>query len=239
MPALPLNPLPTEQTTAATNVLLAVVAFLGGYQVYRLRYQDRWKAWLWTSAFGLLALASLFAALWHGFIWPSSTGALIVGLLNAALGGMIAIFATGALYDLRGRGAAQRSLPVLLVCALAFAAVAQRYPSTFRIFLLYESVAMLVALAIYLWCAVRWHMPGAWWMVGGVLVTLLAAGIQASRAVRVTLIWPFDHNGVFHLVQLVGVLFLLAGLRRALRGRPVVVQPASVAVLPGQGGADR
>jgi hypothetical protein len=53
-------------------------------------------------------------------------------------------------------------------------------------------------------------------MAAGVLVTIIAAAIQASGSVSLTLIWPFDHNGLYHLVHMVGALLLLAGLRAAL-----------------------
>ena len=60
-------------------------------------------------------------------------------------------------------------------------------------------------------------------MAAGVLVTLIAAGVQASGAVSVTLIWQFDHNGLFHLIQMVGVVLLVAGLRAALLADKVSV----------------
>ena len=223
----PVTLLPMERTTAATNVLLAVLAIFGAQQLYRLRHQDPWKASLWIGAFTLLAVASLLGALAHAFTWPPRTRGLIVLALNAALGATIALFGTGALYDLAGRRAARLVLPVLLALALACLVIAQRSPGTVRVFILYESVAMLCALALYTWCALRGDAPGAWWMVAGILTSLLAAAIQVSRAIQVTVIWPFDHNGVFHLVQMVGVLLLLAGLRRGLLGQPVVLQPAS------------
>ena len=37
----PVTLLPMERTTAATNVLLAVLAIFGAQQLYRLRHQDR------------------------------------------------------------------------------------------------------------------------------------------------------------------------------------------------------
>jgi hypothetical protein len=54
-------------------------------------------------------------------------------------------------------------------------------------------------------------------MAAGVLTTMVAAGIQASEQASLHLVWPFDHNGIYHLVQIVGVLLLFVGLRRSLR----------------------
>ena len=76
---------------------------------------------------------------------------------------------------------------------------------------------MLVALVGYTWLACRGKLRGAWWMAAGILVTIVAAGVQASKGISFTLIWSFDHNGVYHLIQMVGMVLLAAGLGRALR----------------------
>ena len=44
-------------------------------------------------------------------------------------------------------------------------------------------------------------------------VNILAAAVQAEGALGFTLIWTFDHNGVFHLVQMVGLGLLVWGLK--------------------------
>jgi hypothetical protein len=47
-------------------------------------------------------------------------------------------------------------------------------------------------------------------------VSLAAGAVQATDLGSVRLLWEFDHNGLFHLVQLVGLVLLVAGLRRLL-----------------------
>lgn len=32
----------------------------------------------------------------------------------------------------------------------------------------------------------------------------------------ITLIWPFDHNGIFHLIQMLGPLLMTLAVRRSL-----------------------
>jgi hypothetical protein len=46
----------------------------------------------------------------------------------------------------------------------------------------------------------------------GLLISIAAAVIQGTGTVSFTLIWPFDHNGVFHLVQLPGLAAIAYGL---------------------------
>jgi hypothetical protein len=49
----------------------------------------------------------------------------------------------------------------------------------------------------------------------GIALTIVAAAVQAS-ALSVRLIVPFDHNGLFHLVQLIATAAFANGLRRGL-----------------------
>jgi hypothetical protein len=53
-------------------------------------------------------------------------------------------------------------------------------------------------------------------MSAGILVLFAATGIQA---LRVDYFSPLDHNGLYHLATMIGVLFLYAGGRRLKRGQ--------------------
>jgi hypothetical protein len=56
-------------------------------------------------------------------------------------------------------------------------------------------------------------------MAAGILVTIIAAVIQAIHTIKVIFIWQFDHNGIFHIVQMIGVVFLYKGLEKEFRAR--------------------
>jgi hypothetical protein len=92
-------------------------------------------------------------------------------------------------------------------------------PDSFLVFIVYEAVALLFALGVYIWLTWAGQLLGAGWMAAGVLLTISAAVVQASwdgKAHPLTFIWQFDQNGLYHLIQMAGVLLLLAGLRTAL-----------------------
>jgi hypothetical protein len=59
-------------------------------------------------------------------------------------------------------------------------------------------------------------------MAAGVLVTMVAAGLQAGGSVTLHAGLDFDRNGVYHLVQIVGILLPATGLREGLT-RPAEV----------------
>ncbi|MBN1639964.1 MAG: hypothetical protein JXA09_01920 [Anaerolineae bacterium] len=211
----------TERTTAATDVALGLVAMIAAVYVYRLGVGgDAWKAGLWSWAFGLLAFASLLGAAAHGLQMSDRLRDLLWQPLNVALGLTIALFAVGVVRDAWGTASARRVLPFLVAIGFGFYGLTRLVPGTFLVFVLFEAAAMLFALVVYVVLAVRGDAPGAVWMAAGIAIALAAAAIQASGAVTVRLIWPFDHNGVFHMVQVVGCVVLLVGLRAALLAAP-------------------
>ncbi len=207
---------PTERTTAATDAILAAQALGCAVYVWSIGDQDLWKASLWASAFCLLALAAVLGAVAHGFKMSPGLNRLIWQPLNLALGLVIALFVVGVTYDRWGIDVAQRLLPVMIGLGIIFFIATQFVPGSFLVFVIYQTVAMLFALLIYGWLAINGQLAGAAFMAGGVLVTMIAAGIQARQSVSLNLVWQFDHNGVYHLVQMVGLLLLLAGLQASL-----------------------
>jgi len=74
-------------------------------------------------------------------------------------------------------------------------------------------IGLAAALGAYIFMAIHKDRPGAWLMAADIFVSVIAAGIQANKSVRLTCIWRFDHNGIYHLVQIVGLMLLLMGLR--------------------------
>ncbi len=70
---------------------------------------------------------------------------------------------------------------------------------------------MAMAMSIYLALAIRNRFPGAAIMATAIALNIAAAVVQAGT-ITITLVWPLDHNGVFHLVQIAALLVLGRGL---------------------------
>jgi len=213
------NSSPTEVVTAVTNLPLAFVSLAAVHGLYLRRQAQPLRAWLWIGMFGGLAIASSVGAFAHGLALDAAVRKLIWHPINAALGLTVACFVAGAVLDRWGPGAARRALPALLLLSAGFFGYATFGASGFLPFILYEGVAMLFCLAIYLTLAAQRRLPGAGWMVAGVAITILAAGLQATP-ISFRLGVTFDHNGVFHLLQLPGLLCLLTGVKKGLGPKP-------------------
>ena len=205
---------PIERTTAITDVILAMVA-LGGICSLCLPAVNEGNAWkiaIWSGAIGFIGLSAALGSFAHGFRLRSSTHHRLWQGLNMALALAVSLFVTGVIFDLWGPAAALKSLPIVLSLGAGFYLATWLLPGMFFIFVVYESLALLFALGGYTILAIRGEMDGAWLMATGVLISIIAAGMQAKKSLTVTLFWEFDHNSIFHLVQTMGLLFLLAGL---------------------------
>jgi hypothetical protein len=212
---------PTERTTAATDIILAGLGLAGMFFLLSWSHFNPWKAGLWTAVFGLMALAAALGAIAHGFQMSATANRRWWIPLNLSLSLTVAFFLVGVIYDLWGLAVAQRILTFAVAMGLVFLGVTLLFPSKFLVFILYEAAVMLFALGGYIWLAVEGQLPGTGWMAGGVLVTLIAAAVQVlwdGRSKPLTLIWQFDQNGLFHLIQMVGGVLLLIGLRAGLMG---------------------
>jgi hypothetical protein len=217
---MPINPIATEQTTAVTDLLMMLVSIAC---LLALRgAPDRTRVRLWMGAFGLLGLAGALGTVAHGLALAPETYRLIWQPLNLVLGLTIALFVAGAIYDTWGARVIRRAVPVLIVVALAFFGVTQLIQGTFLVFVVYEALAMVSALILYGRLALGRQLPGAWLLVLGIVLTIVAAVIQATQLVRFTLVWPFDHNGAFHLIQIIALPVLAAGLRAGRFAQQVV-----------------
>ncbi|MEM8930490.1 MAG: hypothetical protein AAGE94_04915 [Acidobacteriota bacterium] len=212
---MPFIDIPTEQTTAVTDLVMGCVTAYLAFDVWRRRSPDPWKGKLWTATFAFLTVAAWLGAVAHGFQMADGTRTLLWHPLNLCLGLTVGLFAVGALHDHGGEALSRRVLPWAIASGVAFYGVTVLWSGTFFVFILYESVAIILALVFYARLA-RAGAAGALAMAVGVAITLIAAVVQATKVVRVTWIWEFDHNGVFHLIQIVGLFAFLIGLRRAL-----------------------
>jgi hypothetical protein len=204
--------IPTERTTAATDLLLAAAA-LGGIAYLRSR-PDSVPAdtLVWSWAFALLAVSATLGAAYHGLVLDGTRRGALWQALTFCLALAIALVACGIARDLLGADAAGRALPALLAVGVAVYALSRAFPGLFIVFLFYQAVVLLAALAAYGTLAAAGQGSGPAWIAAGVGISLAAAAVQARRRCRIRLVWEFDHNGVFHLLQTAGLVVIWIGL---------------------------
>ena len=205
----------TELTTAATDAALALLCGAALWRLRSLPGAQRWKRSVWAWVLTWLAFASLLGSAVHAVVWPRPLLNAIWGGLYLSLGLTVGAFGIGVLCDARGEVHARKAAPWIVAVGAGFAVLTIVTGGAFLVFVVFESAVMLGGLAVYGGLAVTRRLAGAGLVAAGIAVTIVAGIVQASRLSVVAFV-PFDHNGLFHLVQLVGTLLLVVGIRRGL-----------------------
>ena len=212
--------IPTEQTTAFTDLLLSIVSVAGAIWLFRKGNKiDIKKTKIWLSAFALLAISAFLGAIAHGIIMTAEANEIIWMPLNLLLGLSVALFVAGVIYDFRGFKIQRSFLLLILLSGLLFFLTTLIIPGLFFVFVLYEAVAMLIALILYAILFFKRGFPGALQMTIGIFISIAAAIVQSIPSINIHLVWKFDHNGLFHLIQLIGLIFLFSGLGKEFHSR--------------------
>jgi hypothetical protein len=203
---------PTELTTAATDAALAVVA--GAIVLWLLGARPSWERGVWMWLFALMAFASILGTLVHGVEMNERLRSVLWQPLYLSLGMVVALFAVAAVHGSSGEAVARRVLPWMLAVAAAFYLLTVVLRGAFLIFILFEGVTMIAAFVVYVWLAARGG-PGTLWTSAGIAVSIVAAIVQAT-SLRARIVVPFDHNGLFHLIQIAANVLLAVGVRQGL-----------------------
>lgn len=156
----------------------------------------------WTLAFAALAIGAFLGGTVHGFrleaLWKPTV--LVVGIASF---GMLA----GSAYATT-TGNVRRALVIAAALKLALYEAWMLGHDAFIFVVADTASAMLAVAALHL---LRVGNPASRWILGGVLVSLAAAGIQAARVAPHE---HFNHNDLYHVVQIVAMLLYYAGVKR-------------------------
>lgn len=197
----------SEPMTLLTDYLLAalVLAFAARLAATGRR-QGQKAVLLWGAAFAASGLAALAGGTVHGFVLylgePAAAALWKVTVYLVGLAGLLLLSACAVAIL---TGAARRGL--ILLAALKFAGYVLWMAShdDFRYVIYDYAPALLAVLLLQIYAALRRRDPAAPWVVGGILVSFLGAGIQAAGLAPHP---HFNHNDLYHVMQM-GAFYLL------------------------------
>lgn len=182
---------------------------IGGQATYSRSFRT-----LWIVFFASIAGASLFGGTVHGFfldestlgyriLWPSTL--LMIGVTASS-----AWILTGFLISSLSRGVQKWAL-FAGILFLLYSMVVIFFSQSFTVVILNYVPAMLALLFTSLRGYWRMRSNPFLFVIGGILVSFLAAFIQQAGLG----IHPeyFNHNSTYHLVQAVGLLILFKGAK--------------------------
>lgn len=202
--------------TLATDYALGLLSAVLAFRMLGRGPEESRKHW--AGALAASALAALAGGTYHGFLpWlapPVATALWKATLLSigcAAWGAGIATVRTHL------PAAAQRALAIALGLMLAIYAALAMAVDAFLLAIIDYSLVFVFVLIVHARAWMRWRADGAILVVGGVLTSFLGAAIQALG------ISPhphFNHNDLYHVVQMAGTWALYRGASLSRRRAP-------------------
>lgn len=200
-----------------TDYALAGVSGWLAYLLFRTQAAQSARRW-WALAFVALALAALLGGTFHGFRQLLAGGVLpilwkmTVLTVGIASFGMVAGSASAVT-----AGGLRRGLVGLALVKLVFYSGWMLFHDSFIYVIADTGTALAVVAILHVWSAVRRRDSASRWMLAGVGVSIVAAAVQASH---VGLHPNFNHNDLYHLIQIVAMTLFFAGIQRLVdRGR--------------------
>lgn len=199
-----------EPTTTATDAILGVECLVLGARLWRQARRQRCTSVRYMAvALSATAVGALLGGISHGFRpWLETTpwqAVLWKGTLWSI--GITAFFFLAAVARAALTGVARRGVMALAAAELVVYLVWTLGHDDFLWAILDYLPPMLLALLLAVGMARR-GAPAAGPLIAGILLTFLGAGIQASG---VALHRHFNHNDLFHIVQMVAVWLVYRG----------------------------
>ena len=182
-----------EPMTMATDYALGAVAAWFAFSLFR---SSQTSQKFWALAFAALAAGAFLGGAWHGFVqsdllWKAT--ALSVGIASF---GMV----TGSALSVTPG----KFLPILAALKLAVYSGWMLFHDEFIYVVVDTGIAFAVVAGLHLWRFNRW-------ILAGVAVSVAAALVQASGF---ALHAHFNHNDLYHVIQIGAMFLLYRGARR-------------------------
>ena len=142
--------IPTEQTTAVTDAVLAIFAIGTIVYLSRIAMQDPWKMKIWCGLFAFVAIAAALGTVVHGLVISSELKRLLWQPLALALAFTVGMLAVGAVYDMWGIVAVRRILPGMLILMLVLYSLAKLTSFGVILNVVFVAVVLFLALGAYI-----------------------------------------------------------------------------------------
>jgi len=195
--------------TAITDFMLAgEVFFLAGWTAARPKARFS-AAWFWAGTLLLLGLGALIGGVDHGFFEPANLPRYVIGRVNRIVLGAMTFCLLMATAKQFFPPSAQRVVAIVGIAQFAIDTAAVLLVDSFLDVIL--NYAPVIVLLLAMSCVGLRKGTGSWPMIAGILIQFAASAIQAMGVDRLS---PLDHNGLYHAISMVSVIFLYLGGKR-------------------------
>jgi hypothetical protein len=198
----------SEPMTMITDYALGAVSAGLGWRLYQDAREERARK-CWGLAFGALAVSALLGGTHHGFaaVLSQATYAISWKVTVFAIGvfgfGMVAgsVLATTV-------GAVRAGLLAIAGAQLVVYAAWMLAHDAYGYVVLDTAIAMATLLLVHGWSAVFRRDNASCWALAGIAISALAAAVQYHQ---VTLHKYFNHNDLYHVIQIAAMALFFKG----------------------------
>lgn len=194
----------SEPVTAITDYMLVIGAAYFGWWLWRA------KQMAWALAFSFTAFASLFGGTYHAFhqevLWKPTVYSLGLASMFLLIG-------------------AKPSWTVLAVLKFVIYATWMITHDDFKYVIIDYGITLVIVAIQQSVAWFDWRAESAPWIVGSILVSVFGAMIQQME---IGIHRYFNHNDLYHLIQLFALWLLYRGgllLNRLTPIEPPMIQP--------------
>ena len=203
-----------EPTTVVTDIILGGQTLLYAILLRRSNSKGQASVSAWSATMAAVSVAAFAGAVSHALyydsavnwvIWLRNAAWKLVGLSTAVASGLMLV---AVIFNTIPAG--RRALVVIAagVKSVIFAVVAW-FSGNYLYTIIDYGLSMLIVLVVQI--RQRRGAAAAPWLTAGIIVSLVAAGLQRSE---ITLHKNFNYNDIYHLVQIAAFYLLYEGAKR-------------------------
>lgn len=197
-----------EPMTMITDYALSAVGAVLGWRLHQGAQAQRARR-CWALAFGALTISALLGGTHHGFATVMSQAAYDLSWKATVLA--IGLFSFGMLAGsviAMTRGAVRTGFLALAGIQLAAYIVWMLAHDAYLYVVLNTAIVMSALLLLHGWSAAYRGDHASYWVLAAIAVSALAAAVQFYR---ITLHAHFNHNDLYHVIQIAGVVLFFKG----------------------------
>jgi hypothetical protein len=195
--------------TSITNFMLASEVFFVAGMLVQLPKAHFSAAWFWAAALSLLGLAALLGGIDHGFFEGAGLSRYFIQRADWIVLGLMTFCTLMTVATQFFSRKAQRFFLIFGIIQFAVNTIVVLLIDSFLDVILNYTPVMILLLVMNI---IRLKQgTGSWRLIAGILILFTASTIQA---LGIDWFSPVDRNGLYHLITMLGVIFLyLGGLR--------------------------
>jgi hypothetical protein len=198
----------TEPTTMITDYLLAGIAIFLAWQIFRKNQSKSARLWAWGLI--MTAVAAIAGGTSHGFsLYLSETAKSVIWKTTVYAIGITSLLMLSGTILASLQGVWQRFLLGMIFIKFLFYAYWMISHNEFKYVIYDYAPAMLLIIVLQTSARFKYKAASAPWLISGIVVSFIAAGIQLSGF---TIHEHFNHNDLYHVIQMVALYIIYRGV---------------------------